>query len=456
MLSVLRHPTYRYLFIAQVIALVGTGLATVSLGLLAYDIAGGGAAAVLGTALAIKMVANVVIAPLVTAVADRLPRRTLMVTMDLGRAAVAVALPFATEIWHVYALIFVLQAASATFTPTFQSTIPQVLPDERDYTKALTLSRLAYDIESLLSPALAAVLLTMTTYDWLFGGTTLGFIASAILVTSCVLPKPVPMPREGGVRSRAMLGSRRMWATPRLRAALSLNLAVASAGALILVDTVLIVREHFGMGNGAVSLALAAYGLGSMFAALLLSRLLAHARDRTVMLIAAGTLPISLSAAAIITAAEADAASWIWLLAIWAVIGAATAAVTTPIGRVIRRSTEERELPAVFAAQFSLSHACWLLTYPLAGWLTTIGNPVAAGTLAVVALGATAAAAIIWPTADPSVVEHVHTRLTADDPHLADAESTVHGWRHRHEYVVNPQHPRWPRTAAGHSVQDGA
>ena len=40
MLQVLSNRTYRHLFLAQVIALVGTGLATVALGLLAYDLAG--------------------------------------------------------------------------------------------------------------------------------------------------------------------------------------------------------------------------------------------------------------------------------------------------------------------------------------------------------------------------------------------------------------------------------
>ena len=59
MLSVLSNRTYRHLFAAQVIALVGTGLATVALGLLAWDLAGGDAGQVLGTALAIKMVAYV-------------------------------------------------------------------------------------------------------------------------------------------------------------------------------------------------------------------------------------------------------------------------------------------------------------------------------------------------------------------------------------------------------------
>ncbi len=57
MLSPLSDPTYRRLFLAQVLSLLGTGLATVALGLLAFELAGAEAGAVLGTALAIKMVA---------------------------------------------------------------------------------------------------------------------------------------------------------------------------------------------------------------------------------------------------------------------------------------------------------------------------------------------------------------------------------------------------------------
>src|SRR5260221_11565320 len=40
MLSVLANRIYRHLFAAQVIALIGTGLMTVALGLLAFEIAG--------------------------------------------------------------------------------------------------------------------------------------------------------------------------------------------------------------------------------------------------------------------------------------------------------------------------------------------------------------------------------------------------------------------------------
>jgi len=72
MLSILANRTYRHLLTAQIIALVGTGLATVALGLLAFDIAGGNAGAVLGTALAIKMIAYIGVAPVVGAFADRL------------------------------------------------------------------------------------------------------------------------------------------------------------------------------------------------------------------------------------------------------------------------------------------------------------------------------------------------------------------------------------------------
>jgi MFS family permease len=123
MLSVLANQTYRHLFAAQVIALIGTGMMTVALGLLAYKIAGDKAGAVLGTALAIKMIAYVGVAPVVGGFANFLPRRAFLVSMDITRAAVALALPFVDQVWQVYLLIFVLQSASAAFTPTFQATI---------------------------------------------------------------------------------------------------------------------------------------------------------------------------------------------------------------------------------------------------------------------------------------------------------------------------------------------
>ncbi|MGO8608835.1 MFS transporter, partial [Rhizobium johnstonii] len=99
-------------------------------------------------------------------------------------------LPFVDQIWQVYVLVFVLQSCSAAFTPTFQATIPDILPDEKRYTRALSLSRLAYDTESLVSPMLAAALLTVISFHWLFAGTVVGFLASAALVVSVIVPQP--------------------------------------------------------------------------------------------------------------------------------------------------------------------------------------------------------------------------------------------------------------------------
>ena len=55
-------------------------------------------------------------------------------------------------------------------------------------------------------------------------------------------------------------------------------------------------------------------------------------------------------------------------LGLLALAGACYSAILTPSGRLIRRSSGREDRPALFAAQFALSHACWLVTYPLAGW----------------------------------------------------------------------------------------
>jgi len=395
MLGVLSDRTYRHLFLAQVVALLGTGLATMALGLLAYDLAGDRAAMVLGTVFTIKMVAYVGIAPIAGAFAERLPRRALLVTLDLVRAAVAFALPFVTEVWQIYILIFFLQSASAAFTPTFQATIPDVLPDEARYTKALSLSRLAYDLENIISPALAAVLLTVMSYNALFLGTDVGFGASALLVLTVVLPSPkVTVPR--GIYDRTTRGLRIYLATPRLRGLLGLNLAVSSAGAMVLVNSVVLVRGQLGLDDAALAWSMFAFGAGSMIAALVLPRVLDRFPDRPVMLTGAWLMVAALFGIA--GGIIGLGLSWPLLLAIWLLIGLGNSAVLTPSGRLLRRSAQPEDRPAVFAAQFALSHACWLLTYPLAGWTMT-----AFGTVpALILLGGVAAFGIVaalrfWP-----------------------------------------------------------
>lgn len=393
MLSVLANRTFRHLFAAQVIALVGTGLATVALGLLAWSLAGADAGLVLGTALAIKMVAYVTLAPVAAALAERLPRRPFLVALDLIRATVVLFLPFVTEVWQIYVLIFLLQAASAGFTPAFQATIPDVLPDEKDYTSALSLLRLAEDLEQVLSPMLAAALLTLVSFPVLFGGTVAGFAGSALLVVSVALPSRT-LSEPGRFWASTTKGLRLYLATPRLRGLMVMELAVASAGAMIYVNTVVLVQARFGLGPPQVALAFAAFGAGSMLAAVLMPRLLEAMQDRSAMLTGAGLM---VAGVALVPLAPGLAG----LMVLWAAIGFGFAFTQIPIGRILNRSAQAEDRPAVFAAQFAMSHAAWLITYPLAGWLgASYGLSQAA--LGLSALGAAAMVAVIWlwPAAD--------------------------------------------------------
>jgi hypothetical protein len=90
----LANRVYRRLFLSQVSALLGTGVMTVALALLAYELAGEAAGAVLGIAFTLRIVAFVLISPVVGAYAHLLPRRQLLVGLDLARAATVLVLPF--------------------------------------------------------------------------------------------------------------------------------------------------------------------------------------------------------------------------------------------------------------------------------------------------------------------------------------------------------------------------
>ncbi len=437
MLAPLTNPTFRRLFAAQAVALTGTGLATVALGLLAYDLAGESAGAVLGTALAIKMVAYVTLAPLAAALAQRLPRRAFLVALDLIRAAVVLALPFVDQVWQVYVLIFLLQAASAGFTPAFQATIPEVLPKEDDYTQALSLLRLAEDTEQIASPLLAAALLTVVSFPVLFAGTVAGFVASALLIGTCRLPPRKPQPSEPFLAT-AGKGIRIYAATPRLRGLLALEAAVAAAGAMVYVNTVVLVEARLALGAPQVALAFAAFGAGSILAALLVPRLLHGNSDRRVMLAGAGLMVLAVAAVPLIGTLPA-------LMALWAVAGFGFSLTQTPIGRILNRSAREEDRTALFAAQFALSHACWLLTYPLAGWVGAgAGLGPVAMTLACVGTAALVLTLRLWPARDPETLAHAHPDLPASHPHLAEHGA---GETHRHKLVIDPLHPRWPDAA---------
>lgn len=387
----LRNSTYRRLFTAQVTSLIGTGLTTVALSLLAYDLAGGSAGAVLGIALALKMVAYVAISPIAAAYTRRIDRKSLLIALDLIRASIIVLMPFANSVWQIYLMIFLLNACAAVFTPAFQALIPVVLPDEDQYTQALSYSRIAYELENLVSPMIAALLLTFASYNAFFVGDGITFLVSAALVASTVLPRGASSPIVARTWSRITNGVRRYMRTPQLRALFALDLAVASASALVIVNTVLYVRDELGRGQGDVALALGAAGAGSLVVAFAIPSLLRRFSERRVMLLGAAILPVGLFMASAVS-------TWWALVAVWFLLGLGLSAVQTPSGRLVQRAVSGDDGSELFAAQFALSHACWLVTYPLAGIVGNLaGLSFAAITLAAVSLVSVLAAARLWP-----------------------------------------------------------
>lgn len=360
----------------------------------------------------------------------------MLVGLDLVRAGVAVLLPFVTEVWQVYLLIFLLQSASAAFTPIFQATIPDIIADEDRYTRALSLSRLAYALENLISPMLAAALLAVVSYNGLFIGTSIGFVAAAILIVSVALPAVHPAPPTQSAPpavapdflARVTRGMRIYLATPRLRGLLALNFAAAAAGAMVLVTTVVLIRADretgLALGDSEVAIALAVFGGGSMLAALVLPRSLERLDSRRVMF--AGTLLMCLTLLAFATAIELDAFVLATLLAAWFSIGLGYSAALTPAGRLLRQSSHSPDRRAIFAAQFSLSHACWLVTYPLAGWLVTVAGPaMTLWSLAGLAIAGLLTAGAVWPRMDIEELEHDHDDLPADHPNIYRARDHI-------------------------------
>ncbi|MEP3114185.1 MFS transporter [Nisaea sp.] len=454
MIGILSHSAYRHLFFAQALSLLGSGLTTVALGLLAYQIAGPNAGLVLGTALAIKMIAYVVLGPIGAALSTQFPRGPFLVALDLIRAGFVILLPFVTEIWQIYLLIFLFQACSAAFTPTFQATIPDLLPEERDYTRALSLSRLLYDLEQLASPLLAGLLLSVMTFHGLFAGNALGFLASAALILTAWIPAQKPDATRRSFRARVSRGSWIYLKTPRLRGLLALSFAVSAAGSMVIVNTVVFVRDVLGGTERDVTLFYAAAGLGSMIVALTLPKLLERRPARPLMLIGGVLLLLALCAG---IAAE----TYLQALMIWCAIGIGTSMVMTPSGLLLRQSCHAEDRTDLFAAQFALSHACWLAAYPLAGWVaTSFGMDVAFAALAVGAAVGLATALHFWPALDPTELAHEHEELihehaVSDDGHHEAAHRVPidpSGQKHRHRkyshshtFIIDDHHTAWPR-----------
>jgi len=358
-----QNRNYLRLLSAQVTSLIGTGVSSVCLALLAYDLAGKDASMVLSTVFAIKMLAYILLAPVFSTLSQWLPKRQVMVALDITRAAVFIFLPFVTNVWEVYLLTFVINACSAWFTPLFQSTLPLILPDKTEYTKALSLSRLAYDLEQMFSPLLTALLLSVLSFRYLFMLDAATFVVSAILILLCVIPNltKTTSHRQQLTLTGISRGIHDYLSKPSLRALWMAYLSVASASAMVLVNTVVYVHEVLNGGDKQTALAMGIVGLGSLVIALRLPVWLESIPAKRFhwlgMFAISGAFCIG-----------SFTPGWVGFIAICLAMGVGMSCIQTTAGLFITEASQGDDTGPYFAAHFSLTHFWWLVTYLSAGF----------------------------------------------------------------------------------------
>ena len=383
MLSVLSEKSFRNLFFAQNFSLLGSGLATIAISLLAFDLTGRNAALILSGLFTIKMFVYVIFSPFAGAIADKFDTKKYLIIQDVIRAIAAFGLIFVSEIWHLYVIILLIYLSTAAFTPIYQSAIPKIFKDETDYTKALSLFRIAQDMENILSYALATLLLLFLNYNLLFVGTFIGYFVSALLISAIIFPflSKTSGEKENNFSINLTLGIKRYLSISELRGLMFLNLAVSAGGSMILVNTIILVRSSLELSEIAFSITMLIFGAGCIFAAIIIPYLSKDMTASRIMLVGSNLLSVVFVALAFWLILF----DFIWfvLLLAWFISGFGYTLLLTPMGRVIRKVSSVDEFSQVYSAQFSLSHSCWLFMYPLSGYLmTTSGGPFTLLTLA--------------------------------------------------------------------------
>lgn len=189
-----------------------------------------------------------------------------------------------------------------------------------------------------------------------------------------------------------------------------MNLVVAAGMALVLVNSIVYIKGMFDLNDSALAIAYAAFGAGSLLVALATPRLVdAFGVSRT-MFTGATVVVIGLAGALIFTVlARGPEGHWWPILLVWALLGAGTSMINTPSARLLLAASTEDNRNLVYTAQFALSHACFLLGYPVAGWLGAESLAAAVGALLAIAVVA--------------VVTGARLRRRLDERHLARPRS---------------------------------
>ena len=251
-LHALRSRDFRLLWTGQTISLVGDGAFLVALGWKSFELTGSRSTLALvllghGTAMLTTLLIG-------GALADRYPRRTLMIVSDLARCSVMVALIAVDasgnlELWSLIALAVLYGFGDGFFYPAYGGIVPLVV-DEHHLASANALTGLSRQAAFVVGPALAGALYGIAGSSAVFTLNATSFVVAAVLMwmarpRSFERDEPQGTLKEIADGLRYVLGIPWLWITIFL-ASFILMIAMAPYTALLPA----FVEEQFNRGVG--------------------------------------------------------------------------------------------------------------------------------------------------------------------------------------------------------------
>lgn len=270
----LRSRNYRLFFTGQAISLVGTWMQQVAQSWLVYRLTG--STSLLGLISFTSQIPVFFLAPIGGALADRHPRRTILVgtqTASMVLAFVLAALTLGDRITtgSIFVLAMLLGVVNAIDLPTRQSFVVELV--SRDYQmNAIALSSSIVNSARIVGPALAGFLVAAIGEGWCFFVNGVSFLAViGGLVAMRELPARAGPPRESPLRHAAE-GFRFVLSNAPIRAPLLLLGTAGVFGAPYVVLMPVFADRILGGGARSLGVLMGCSGVGALTAALLLAR----------------------------------------------------------------------------------------------------------------------------------------------------------------------------------------
>jgi MFS family permease len=294
----LRHKAYARLWTGAFVSNIGTWMESIALGI--YVQKHTGQAAWTGTVAAAAFLPIAFFSPIGGALADRYPRRLLMIATSLVQTALASLLTVLFVIGNPSAPTITLIAlgngvCAALGFPSFQAMLPDLVPVE-DLPGAIALSSAQYNLGRVIGPVVAGVVINIGGYAWAEGVNAVSFLAVVAVMLTLNLPAPPAHARgEKFLRSIAD-GFRFVRREPGLRVtamAMCVNTFLA-APFIALVPTMAIEVLH--SGTRGTTVLITAQGIGAVLMAFSLGSVVERYGARRVLMTLMSALPVGLAA----------------------------------------------------------------------------------------------------------------------------------------------------------------